>query len=361
MEKIKNTITLCLLMTFSLSLPLNAQETDCSAGYEKALLLYNRGMADSVLAIMKPCIEDKSAFSKLSKETCARIYRLVALSSIMTGNTVDAEKYARGLLVYQPDYKNSQHEGDLQEFRLMLDRISPKPFIRAGIKAGGNIPFLKLQKKYSNYELDIMESNLKGSPGFQFGISGELSVKKNLSLEIGAGMIRVMFRYTVSGINESHLYAENIYNQKITWIEIPVIARYYFDLGALKPYLSAGLAGRFSLYTRESSDLFGKYWFTESEAGDKILTTFLTDFENFGILGGAGICYDLKNFSIRLDICYNQNLRNSTIISNFDSVVGYDDVGPEQKFHYTDDINLVGMQALQVSVGVMYNLSYKIF
>ena len=111
----------------------------------------------------------------------------------------------------------------------------------------------------------------------------------------------------------------------------------------------------------ESSDLFGRYWFTESEAKDKILATFLTDFENFGILAGAGVCYDLKNISLRLDIRYNQNIKNSGIVSNFDAVAGYDDIGPEQKFHYTDDISLVGMQALQFSVGVMYNLSYKIF
>jgi hypothetical protein len=361
MEKIKSITVLCLLIFFSMSFTVTAQVTDCTANYEKALLLYNRGMADSVLAILKPCIDIKSAFNKLSKEACARIYRLAALSSIMTGNPGDAEKYARELLVYQPDYKNSQHEGDLQEFRLMLDRINPKPFIRAGITAGGNLPFLKLQKEYSNYELASMKSSLKGSLGYQFEISGEIFLMKNLSLEIGAGMNQVIFKYIVSGFNESKLYSENKYDQKITWIEVPVIARYYFNLGAIRPYLSTGLSGRLSLYTMESSDLYGRYWFTESEAKDKVLTTFLTDFENFGILAGGGVCYDLKNMSLRFDIKYNQNIKNSAVISDFDSVTGYDDIGPEQKFHYTDDINLMGMKALQVSVGVMYNIKYKIF
>ena len=256
----------CALIVFSASFSLTAQVTDCAVNYEKALLLYNRGMADSVLAILKPCMEDKNAFSRLPKETCARIYRLAALSSIMTGNPTEAEEYSKGLLIYQPDYKNSQHEGDLQEFRLMLDRITPQPFIRIGISAGTSIPLLKLQKEYSNYELTSMKYELQGSPGYQFGISGEMALLRNISLEIGAGLNQIMFNYSASGFNESTLYIQNKYNEKITWIEVPVVARYYFNLGTIKPYLSAGIAGRFSLYTMESSDLFGRFWFTESEA-----------------------------------------------------------------------------------------------
>ena len=215
MEKLRNITSLCLLVLFSVSLTLTAQVTDCTANYEKALLLYNRGMADSVLAILKPCIDDKGALSKLSKETCTRIYRLAALSSIMTGNPDDAEKYARRLLIYQPGYKNSQHEGDLQEFRLILDRINPSPFIRAGITVGGNMPLLKLQKEYSNYELSSMESEISGSLGYQFGISGEIFLMKNMSVEAGAGMNQVIFNYSVSGFNESFINVQNIYDQKI--------------------------------------------------------------------------------------------------------------------------------------------------
>lgn len=248
------------------------------------------------------------------------------------------------------------------EFRLMLDKITPQPSLRIGITAGANIPFVKLQGKYSNYDLQGREFSLKGNMGYQFGIIGEKALSKNISLEAGIGLSQIMFKYTISGLDVLTFQSvEHLYDQKVSWIEIPVLARYYFNLGAIKPYVSAGLSGRFSLYTMESSDLFGRYWFTESEAADKILATFFSDFENFGILTGCGASYDLKNISFRLDVRYNQNIKNSTVISNFDAVTGYNDIGPEQRFHYTDDLNLVSMKALQVSVGVLYNLSYKIF
>jgi hypothetical protein len=44
----------------------------------------------------------------MSKETRARIFRLAALSSIMTGNPTEAEKYSRKMLINQPDYKESK-------------------------------------------------------------------------------------------------------------------------------------------------------------------------------------------------------------------------------------------------------------
>ena len=79
-------------------------------------------------------------------------------------------------------------------------------------------------------------------------------------------------------------------------------ARYYFKLKSFRPYLQGGITGRLLLNSMEKSDDFGRYWFTNASGSDKILTTFLTDFENFGILAGGGACYDFTKFSIRLDV-----------------------------------------------------------
>ena len=154
---------------------------------------------------------------------------------------------------------------------------------------------------------------------------------------------------------------ENLYNQNLNYVDIPVLARYYFNLRSFKPYLEGGINGRFLLNSMEKSDAFGRYWFTNSTGSDKILATFLTDFEYFGFLIGGGACYDFNKFSLRLDVRYNHYLENSGASSEFDDITGYDDIGPGEKFHYTDDINLVTMKCVQISVGFLYNLSYKVF
>jgi hypothetical protein len=362
MKKNISIISLLLMVLLIRPLCVSAQTNDCSVKYEKALLLYNSGMADSAMNVIRPCLENGEALNSMSKETRARIFRIAALSSIMNGNPAEAEKYARKMLINQPDYKSQQHEGDLDEFRLMLEKISPRPSLRAGITAGVNIPFVKLQGNYSNYDLQTGKYNLKGNTGYQFGIIGEKMLTKNLSVEAGAGLARIIFNYTVSGLdNQTFQNVKYEYDQTITWVEVPVLARYYFPIKFFKPYLEAGISGRLFLNSMKKSADFGRYWFTKSSASDKILTTFLTDFENFGILAGGGICYDLKKFSIRLDARYNYYLKNSTVSANFADVDGYVNIGPGEEFHYTDDINLVSLKLVQISIGFLYNLSYKVF
>lgn len=351
----------CLLVVLLKSVIVSAQ-TDCSINYEKAVLLFNSGMADSALIVIKPCVENPEALKNISDDTRARIFRLAALSSIMTGDPGEAEKYAKKMLTYQPDYKNTKHEEDLMEFQLMLDKISPQPSFILGITGGVNLPFIKLQKHYSNYELQSGEYTIDEKSGYQVSITGEKALSGNLSVEAAISIIQVNFNYAIAGSDISNgIFIENSYDQKITSLEVPVVARYYFKFKSFRPYLQGGITGRFLLNSMEKSDDFGRYWFTNASGSDKILTTFLTDFENFGILAGGGACYDFTKFSIRLDLRYNNYFNNSAKSSEFDDINGYEDIGSDEKFHYTDDINLIGMKCLQVSIGFLYNLSYKVF
>ncbi|MCX6254213.1 MAG: outer membrane beta-barrel protein [Bacteroidia bacterium] len=359
MKNIKNSIPLCILAFFLISFSINAQEVNCSQNYEAALKLYNYGMADSALAILKPCLENKKALDKVSRETGANIFRLAALSSIMKGDPSKAEEYVKQLLKYQPDYKNNLRVDDLMEFRLMVSNTSSQPSLRLGITAGANMPFVKLQKKYSDYETSFGEAySLERSFGYQFGIAGEKTLTKNISIEVAAGITRILFKYSI----KSQTSGQNQYDESLTWVEIPVLTRYYFSTNSsFKPYLQGGVSGKFSLYAMEKSDVYGKYWFTKSSSSDKILTTFLTDIEQVGLVLGGGVGYDLKKFNIRLDFRYNHNFKNSNLNSKFNSITGYDDIDSGEKFHYTDDINLVSLKDIQISIGFLYNLNYKVF
>jgi outer membrane protein W len=359
MKKIINGISLGTLVFFLISLTGTAQDVNCSENYEKALKLYNYGMADSALSILKPCLGNKKVLDKISKETAANIFRLATLSSIMKGDPVKAEEYVKQLLKYQPDYKNNLREDDLAEFRQMLNKNYSQPALRIGLTGGANMPFVKLQKKYSDYETSFGgDYTLAGSTGFQFGIAGEKMLTKNMSIEVAAEITRILFKYTVKG----QLSNQYQYDQSIRYVEIPVLARYYFSANSsLKPYLEGGISGKISLNKMEKSDTYGRYWFTKSSNSDHILTTFLTDMEYFGLVIGGGVGYDLKKINISLDFRYNHYFKSSIRSSKFDNITRYDDISTDEKFHYTDDINLISMKNIQISIGLLYNLNYKVF
>lgn len=358
MKKRRIFIVLCIAGFVLLSFHVQAQEVNCSDKYEAALSIYNYGMADSALNLLKPCLESNQALKQVSRETAANIYRLAALSSIMTGNPGDAERYVRELLKYKPDYAENMREDDLEEFRLMLQRSTSQPSLRVGLRAGMNIPLLSLEKNYTDPVKTADSYTLDGSTGFQLGLTVEKTLTRSLAVEAGAGITQIQFDYLV----RSSLTGPYQYDQKITYLEIPVLARYYFaPNSAIKPYVQAGVSGKFSLYKREKSDDYGSFWLTESSDSDYILSTFLTGMENIGLVAGAGASYDLKQFSIRLDIRYAHHLNSSGKLSKFDNISEYDDIPASEAFSYTNDINLITLKDLQISLGFVYNLTYKVF
>lgn len=152
MKRIKYIIAISLLLIFFTPLTIYAQFTDPDSDYNQALQLYNYGMADSALNVLKPYLKNKKELSKISKERCIGIFRLAALSAIMTGDVTEAEAYVKKLVIYQPDYRHNFRENDLTEFRLMVDNVVARPSIRIGIMAGINFPFVTVSKKFSDYD-----------------------------------------------------------------------------------------------------------------------------------------------------------------------------------------------------------------
>ena len=143
--------------------------------------------------------------------------------------TREAEKYARKMLTYQPDYKNTKHEEDLMEFQLMIDKISPQPSLILGITGGVNLPFIKLQKNYSNYELQSGEYTINEKSGYQVSITGEKAFSGNLSVEAGIWISQVNFNYAIAGSDISNgINIEYSYDQKITSLEVPVVCQILF-------------------------------------------------------------------------------------------------------------------------------------
>jgi hypothetical protein len=346
---------LSLMFHFSSSI---AQEIKCGEKYQLALTQYKFGLADSALSILEPCLLNQRVHKDLTRGESVNIYRLAALSSIIIGNPEDAEKYVRELLRYQPDYSENWREGDLMEFRQIIEGISSQPSLKLGLRAGLNFPLLSLQKIYTDPPKPAGRYSIDGRTGFQIGVVSEMAISRNMAIEAGLGMLHVKFDYQVEG-GQARDY---LYEQKITYIEIPILAKYYFPLnGALKTYLQGGVSGKFSLYLRENSDEYGKYWFTESSDSDKILATFVTDLENLGIAVGAGANYNLKKISIGLDIRYAHHLNSEQKLSKFDDIQDYEDIPSTEPFGYTNDINLITFSDLQISLVLKYNLRFKVF
>lgn len=357
MKKLNAIILIGVLSICLLALNSNVQAQDCISKYEKALQAYNYGMADSALNMLEPCLEHPKALKEVSKETCANIYRLAALSSIMTGNSAKADEYITQLLKYEPDYKNNIREDDLEEFKMMLNSKSAQPDLRLGIRAGTNIPLLNLAKSYSDYNAVENYYSLNSKLGYQVGISAEKTLTARISLDAAIEFTKILFKY-----NTSFAGLPIQYNENLAYLEIQVVAKYNFNTGtSFQPYLQGGICGKFSLNDLDKSEDYGKSWYTKATDSEFILATFLNDIENIGLVLGGGVGYNLKSSSIRLDLRYIHNFKSKSHESKFDEISGYDDIPGTEEFSYTNDINLINLKNLQISLGYFYNLRYRVF
>lgn len=362
MKKFNSLVFLFILVICTIPARINGQISKCYNNYDKALAFYNSGMSDSALATLKPCLENKELLGKVPKETRTQIYRLAALSSIMTGDGVRAEEYIKEMIINQPDYKANPNKDDLMEFKQILDKIEIKPSFMIGVMAGTNYSFVNLQKQYFNYTMTYERPSFETILGFNFELFAEKTMTKNISLEAVAGFLRNHFIYNNTGFDSTKKEAVfNQYDQEVNWLEISLSPKYNFYIGQFRPYIKAGISGRFLLNQAEKSDEFGKYWFTNSSTSGTILTTFNSDFNYLGILLGGGTCYNLKKLSLRFDIRYIHYFNDSSVTSNFENGSLFSDVHASEPFHYTDEINIINLRSLQICAGVIYTLKYKVF
>ena len=107
------------------------------------------------------------------------------------------------------------------------------------------------------------------------------------------------------------------HKQKLRYVEIPLVARYYFGTAALKPYLH----GIFSYGILHSADKIvdSEINITQGETPIPINSmgnsasynnSYITSKLDIG--GGAGISYDFNQLILTLDLSYVMNLNNIT-------------------------------------------------
>jgi len=216
-----------------------------------------------------------------------------------------------------------------------------------------------LDGQYAAIDPQNQVHSIEGNPGEYVGLITEYSITNSISLGVEPGYSYMKFSYNV---NHSDSF-EHEYSPELAYIEIPVILKYrYYNNSPFVPTVYAGAVGRIMVPSFEKSDDLGNYWLTAAtEPSNGILSCFLVSTKSMGLLGGAGVDFNLKNSSISLDVRYIYNMPSSGNKSKFDPVTSYSDISNSEQVYYTDHIGLITLSTLQVSVGFRYFLNYKVF
>jgi len=176
-----------------------------------------------------------------------------------------------------------------------------------GIKGGLNLANMFAK---SNDETYSDEFNMK--PGFHIGLTAEFPVAETTSFETGLLLTSKGFKLDL----EEDMYSQKS-NVNLLYLDIPLLAKAYFNVGvtkiygALGPYIGFGLSGK----TKNEVTYDGE---TESEEIDlKWGSSEDDDLKrlDFGLMAAAGIFIK----SIELGLNYSYGLANLEATSEADS------------------------------------------
>jgi hypothetical protein len=326
---------LCILIFASCTLSLHAQDS-CITNLKNAAKAQDEGDFDISIGILLPTIKN----CPLDKDDRIQAYKLLMLCYLNIDKLEDADAVAAAIMRIDPNFSPDKFKDDQRLFPI-FDKYKPRPVFGIGISGGINRTKIKTVRQFSViYPNGKAPELYKEKGGFQLGAFAEHYIWKGLWAEAGIYYRSIGYEHTLLNIDSADIQ----YSEKLTYFDIPVSVKYYFDFNRFRPYIQAGASFSFlanALSTTERKD-----------QKDLVNRTSLRNAFNIGWFGAAGIGYSVKSFMLFANMRYvyfpgNVNKEGTR----------YQDEINLFKYYYLD--NDFRLNNLQFNIGASIMLSYK--
>ncbi len=234
-----------------------------------------------------------------------------------------------------------------------------------GLKAGTNFSKVHLTKEYSvispvNNEETSKEYESFNKPGFQValeltfyfkGISASLQPTYRTSTFTYANH----YEWADAAVPTNSLTLDYYQEQKLEYFEVPLVVKYDILSGNLRPYIQLGGYGAFLINATKTVEVSGLDLASGGEnsfTNEPVIVGAKDLFakSNWGLIGGAGVNYNVGNIRINLDIMYRYGMSNISSTENRysnDRLAGVGDA--------MDDMT---MDNLSISLGALFPLRF---
>jgi hypothetical protein len=236
-----------------------------------------------------------------------------------------------------------------------------------GFSAGPNTSQVMVTKAYSvvsptNYTLDEIAKDYK--PFYHLGSQVTFAITfayRGLSASVAPSYQTNRFTYSNeyeghdSEVSANRLQLEYDNDQKVSYLQLPLILRYEYGLGKFTPYLQLGCYTSFLLDGTKSVIISG----TDYASGgvnqfqnEPIIVGAKDLFakNHWGLIGGAGVYYKLGNVRLNAEASYNRGMTNISSTKNRYSSDRLTGVGDS-----FDDMTLT---TISLSIGCLFPLRF---
>ncbi|MGB3180946.1 MAG: outer membrane beta-barrel protein [Cyclobacteriaceae bacterium] len=220
---------LCLLLGLIglVSMQVNGQV--CEQKLREAQLTYEKGRIDEVPALLEDCLE-----SGFTKEQQIAAYKLLVLNYLYYNEKKKAEEAMTFFLKLNPEYK-AQEGIDPPEFINLYNTFRTRPVFLYSPRAGVNVPYIEETVRYSVDNDNIYDGAYTPSVGFQVGMVIEIPIRR---VSIEPGIFYTVTKYSFS--DQLLNYADIKFDETQASVNVPLVARYKFGKGRVKPFVGIG-------------------------------------------------------------------------------------------------------------------------
>lgn len=328
-------------------------QDDCGTSLDRAIDLYENASFTEVISLLNPCLE-----KGLVEEERWQAYRLLALSYLFLNDVENADMAIRKLLEINPRYQPNPGRDPIELIR-PLQSYGSYPRFHAGPKGGLSYSIQEITERHlvaGNSDLSRSGLFLVGN---DFGLTFDLAITPSISFAIEMLYSSRSFGYTAEPQPTIHTeYAEHL-----SWLNIPLLIRYQFDAGSVRPFIYGGysmqaLLGASSDFTTTVFDLDSNAEpaAVRSEYSNNGVrsTTDRRSALNHGLVAGAGILYPLGAGLIMIDLRYEHGLaqlvRPEARFTDNDAVFRF--------LHVDDDFRI---RSFGLQIGYVFEFGFTVY
>jgi hypothetical protein len=288
--------------------------TSCAQNLLDAQALFAAGKLNQVPGKIDQCL--KEGFTKPEK---VQAYKLLSVTYTYLEEYDKADEAVLNLLKLEKEYKVNP-EIDPTEFIKLYQKFRNYPIFQFGIKIGINNPIMNFGNTYEN----VSDPNGNAGVftmqnGINAGLEFEIPIRKiSENFEICPALI-----YSTKSFSQlDSIYAGDEFHsigsfqaiEKQTWIELPLMFRYIFHAGKMKPFVELGPSFNYLLNATISKPISQSP--AQSPKPQDIDVIDQRSQLNYGAQIGTGLKFDIPMAEVLIKANFNYALNQLNIRNN---------------------------------------------
>jgi hypothetical protein len=218
-------------------------QTPCVNALDAAAQAFDEGRLDDVIALLVPC-------NDLSRDKAWQRSRLLALAFLFSDRPSEADAAVYEMLQLNPGYEVDELHDPIELVRI-IEQYSIVPRFEAGARIGISKSGRRVYEQRLIAPLSDGGSDARFVLGNDLGLTMGMTIGTALSMSVEASYSTRAYgfdRTTTTGLTTT-------YTERLSYLTLPLLARFRFATGAIRPHISAGYF--FKIRLGATSDVTG--------------------------------------------------------------------------------------------------------